>query len=114
MIGRAAYNDPWGVLGDADRAVFGEEVNGARSRREVLEQYCDYADAMLGRWGGMTTEFAIVYFNNLTRGETERKKEIMKERKKELHKVQLRVQLRKPSVCACTNLYASTPGELPP
>ncbi len=49
MIGRAAYNDPWGVLGDADRAVFGEEVNGARSRREVLEQYCDYADAMLGR-----------------------------------------------------------------
>jgi hypothetical protein len=35
MIGRAAYNDPWGCLGDADRAVFGETANGARSRREV-------------------------------------------------------------------------------
>jgi hypothetical protein len=36
-----------------------------------------------------------------------------KERKKELHKVQLRVQLRKLSVCAGTDLHASTPDELP-
>jgi hypothetical protein len=36
MIGRAAYNDPWGCLGDADRAVFGEPSNACSSRREVL------------------------------------------------------------------------------
>ncbi|KAF5828495.1 hypothetical protein DUNSADRAFT_17556, partial [Dunaliella salina] len=34
MIGRAAYNDPWGVLGNADRAVFGAESNPAISRRQ--------------------------------------------------------------------------------
>jgi tRNA-dihydrouridine synthase len=35
MIGRAAYNDPWGVLGNADRAVFGADCNAATSRRQV-------------------------------------------------------------------------------
>ena len=35
MIGRAAYNDPWGCLGDADRLVFGEQSNACSSRREV-------------------------------------------------------------------------------
>jgi tRNA-dihydrouridine synthase A len=49
MIGRAAYNDPWGVLGDADVAVWGEAGNPAPSRREVLERYCEYSDGMLGR-----------------------------------------------------------------
>jgi hypothetical protein len=49
MIGRAAYNDPWGVLGDADVAIFGAEQNGAANRRQVVEQYCRYGDAMLGR-----------------------------------------------------------------
>jgi tRNA-dihydrouridine synthase A len=51
MVGRAAYNDPWGVLGDADVAVFGEAANPARSRRDVLERYLAYCDTMLGRWG---------------------------------------------------------------
>jgi len=50
MIGRQAYNDPWGVLSDADRAIFGEAANPATSRRQVLAEYCQYADAMLGRW----------------------------------------------------------------
>ena len=50
MIGRAAYNDPWGCLGDADRAVFGAASNAAPSRRWVLEQYRQYAEAVLGRW----------------------------------------------------------------
>lgn len=49
MIGRAAYNDPWGCLGDADRAVFGAERNAAVSRRQVLEQYKLYADAVVGK-----------------------------------------------------------------
>eukprot|EP00967_Tisochrysis_lutea_P083999 scaffold117196_cov17-Tisochrysis_lutea.AAC.2 len=35
MIGRAAYNDPWGVLGNADKAVFGADSNPAISRRQV-------------------------------------------------------------------------------
>eukprot|EP00798_Chlamydomonas_sp_ICE-L_P026848 gene26848-4451_t len=35
MIGRAAYNDPWGVLADADRSLFGEPTNPATSRRQV-------------------------------------------------------------------------------
>lgn len=49
MIGRAAYNDPWGVLGDADVAVWDARGNGAESRRRVLDAYCDYCDGMLGR-----------------------------------------------------------------
>ncbi|MEW5310772.1 MAG: hypothetical protein WDW38_002536 [Sanguina aurantia] len=50
MIGRAAYNDPWSTLSDADRAVFGEATNPAVSRRQVLKDYGRYADAMVGRW----------------------------------------------------------------
>lgn len=49
MVGRAAYNDPWGVLGDADVAAFGAKANGAPNRRAVVQQYCQYGDAMLGR-----------------------------------------------------------------
>jgi len=49
MIGRAAYNDPWGVLGDADVSVFGAQQNRAANRRQVLEEYCKYGDSMLGR-----------------------------------------------------------------
>lgn len=56
MIGRAAYNDPWGVLGDADVAVWGEGENLAGCRREVLEAYCEYSDMMLGRCGEMGFE----------------------------------------------------------
>lgn len=50
MVGRQAYNDPWGFLGDADRAVFGEPSNPAKSRRHVLQQYAEYADGIQGRW----------------------------------------------------------------
>jgi tRNA-dihydrouridine synthase A len=49
MIGRAAYHDPWGVLGDADVSVFGEAANPAANRREVVAQYLAYCDGMLGR-----------------------------------------------------------------
>uniref|UniRef100_A0A7S3R3J5 DUS-like FMN-binding domain-containing protein n=1 Tax=Dunaliella tertiolecta TaxID=3047 RepID=A0A7S3R3J5_DUNTE len=51
MIGRAAYNDPWGVLGNADKAVFGADSNPAISRRQVLSEYSKYADTMVGSWG---------------------------------------------------------------
>ncbi|KAG2489199.1 hypothetical protein HYH03_012224 [Edaphochlamys debaryana] len=50
MIGRGAYNDPWGCLADADRAVWGEEANPATSRREVIAAYREYAESMHGRW----------------------------------------------------------------
>lgn len=49
MIGRGAYNDPWGCLSDADRAVFGEAQNAAQSRRQVLKAYAQYGDAVIGR-----------------------------------------------------------------
>ncbi|GFR50100.1 hypothetical protein Agub_g12245, partial [Astrephomene gubernaculifera] len=50
MIGRGAYNDPWGCLADADRAVFGEAANPAPSRRWVIQRYREYAEPMVGRW----------------------------------------------------------------
>lgn len=49
MIGRAAYSDPWGVLGDADVALFGAQHNAATCRREVVARYVEFADGMLGR-----------------------------------------------------------------
>ncbi|GLC72961.1 hypothetical protein PLESTF_001314200 [Pleodorina starrii] len=50
MIGRGAYNDPWGCLADADRSVYGEPYNPAPSRRWVIERYREYAEPMVGRW----------------------------------------------------------------
>lgn len=51
MIGRSAYHAIWDVLGDADRYVFGAPNNPVKSRREALEEYAMYADAMVGRHG---------------------------------------------------------------
>ncbi|CAL8471488.1 g11030 [Coccomyxa elongata] len=51
MIGRSAYNHPWACLADADVAVFGAAENAAKSRREVLAKYVEYADAVVGRYG---------------------------------------------------------------
>lgn len=42
MIGRAAYADPW-MFADADRRIFGS-ANPGLSRRQVVEQYLDYAE----------------------------------------------------------------------
>ncbi|PNH12168.1 Ankyrin repeat domain-containing protein [Tetrabaena socialis] len=50
MIGRGAYNDPWGCLADADRSVYGDAANAAPSRRWVIQRYLEYAEPMLGRW----------------------------------------------------------------
>jgi tRNA-dihydrouridine synthase A len=51
MVGRAAYNDPWSTLANADVAIWGAESNPVASRRELLDKYAVYADSMLGRWG---------------------------------------------------------------
>lgn len=50
MVGRAAYNMPWDVLADADRAVFGAPANAATSRRAVMREYAAWADRMIGHW----------------------------------------------------------------
>lgn len=47
MVGRAAYNDPWRMLGGADVAIWGETSNPATSRREVLRKYAEYADGLV-------------------------------------------------------------------
>ncbi|GBG87454.1 hypothetical protein CBR_g45512 [Chara braunii] len=47
MIGRAAYNHPWLVLGDADRCIFGVDNPGV-TRRKVLERYTEYAESAIG------------------------------------------------------------------
>lgn len=50
MIGRAAWKRPWDCFSDADRAVFNADSNAATSRRQVLQQYAEFADSQLGRW----------------------------------------------------------------
>ncbi|CAK9189356.1 unnamed protein product [Sphagnum troendelagicum] len=50
MLGRAAYNSPWAILGNVDNVVYGEARQGL-TRRQVLEQYVEYADANLHKHG---------------------------------------------------------------
>lgn len=50
MIGRAAYSNPWGVLGGADVDVWGESSNPCTNRKELLYRYAAYADGMIGKW----------------------------------------------------------------
>ncbi|XP_010413133.1 PREDICTED: uncharacterized protein LOC104699521 isoform X1 [Camelina sativa] len=50
MVGRAAYNNPWQMLGHVDTAVYGVPSSGL-TRRQVLEQYQVYGDSVLGTHG---------------------------------------------------------------
>ncbi|KAL5827375.1 hypothetical protein ACOSQ3_019216 [Xanthoceras sorbifolium] len=50
MLGRAAYHNPWHTLGHVDTAIYGAPSSGL-TRRQVLEQYQVYGDAILGRYG---------------------------------------------------------------
>ncbi|XP_015881636.2 uncharacterized protein LOC107417541 [Ziziphus jujuba] len=50
MVGRAAYNNPWRILGHVDAAIYGAPRSGV-TRREILEKYQVYGDAMLGKYG---------------------------------------------------------------
>eukprot|EP01023_Acetabularia_acetabulum_P018032 TRINITY_DN19105_c2_g1_i3.p2 TRINITY_DN19105_c2_g1~~TRINITY_DN19105_c2_g1_i3.p2 ORF type:complete len:189 (-),score=35.59 TRINITY_DN19105_c2_g1_i3:132-698(-) len=50
MIGRAAYNDPWGCLSQADTIIYGEKQNACASRRQVVTDYCKYADSTVGKF----------------------------------------------------------------
>ncbi|XP_027355176.1 uncharacterized protein LOC113865036 isoform X2 [Abrus precatorius] len=50
MVGRAAYNNPWQILGHVDTAIYGMPSCGL-TRRQVLEKYLVYGDSVLGKYG---------------------------------------------------------------
>lgn len=50
MLGRAAYNTPWGTLGNVDSAIYGD-TSPQLTRRQILENYVEYADAELHKYG---------------------------------------------------------------
>ncbi|KAJ6302881.1 hypothetical protein OIU77_016884 [Salix suchowensis] len=50
MVGRAAYNYLWNTLAHVDSAIYGAPSSGL-TRRQVLEQYQIYGDAVLGTFG---------------------------------------------------------------
>ncbi|KAG6789500.1 hypothetical protein POTOM_005600 [Populus tomentosa] len=50
MVGRAAYNNLWNTLAHVDTAIYGATSSGL-TRRQVLEQYQVYGDAVLGTYG---------------------------------------------------------------
>lgn len=50
MVGRAAYNNPWSTLGHVDSVIYGVPYNRS-SRRQILKQYQDYADSVIGKYG---------------------------------------------------------------
>ncbi|XP_070011989.1 uncharacterized protein [Nicotiana sylvestris] len=52
MLGRAAYSNPWQILGLVDSAVYGAPLRSI-TRRQVLEQYQVYGDSVVGMYGGL-------------------------------------------------------------
>ncbi|XP_019258345.1 PREDICTED: uncharacterized protein LOC109236611 isoform X2 [Nicotiana attenuata] len=52
MLGRAAYSNPWPILGLVDSAVYGAPLRSI-TRRQVLEQYQVYGDSVVGMYGGL-------------------------------------------------------------
>ncbi|XP_073271001.1 uncharacterized protein [Primulina huaijiensis] len=50
MIGRAAYHNPWNLLGHVDSSIYGAPASNL-TRRQVLEKYRLYGDSVLGLYG---------------------------------------------------------------
>ncbi|CAJ1958917.1 unnamed protein product [Sphenostylis stenocarpa] len=50
MVGRAAYHNPWHILGHADTAIYGAPSSDL-TRRQVLEKYQVYGDSVLRQYG---------------------------------------------------------------
>ncbi|KAL5215891.1 hypothetical protein ABZP36_007292 [Zizania latifolia] len=50
MVGRAAYNNPWNMLGHVDAEVYGMPTR-CSSRRQILESYQVYGDSIMGQYG---------------------------------------------------------------
>lgn len=59
MVGRAAYNNPWYTLGHVDSAIYGVPYH-RNSRRQILEQYQDYADSVIEKCGSRTNVRQLV------------------------------------------------------
>ncbi|KHN25945.1 uncharacterized protein LOC114412711 isoform X1 [Glycine soja] len=54
MVGRAAYNNPWQILGHVDTAIY-DKPSCDLTRRQVLEKYLVYGDSVLGKYGHRST-----------------------------------------------------------
>ncbi|CAN8265780.1 unnamed protein product [Cochlearia groenlandica] len=50
MLGRAAFYNPWHVLGHVDTLIYGSPSSGI-TRRQVLEKYQVYGESILGKYG---------------------------------------------------------------
>ncbi|KAL2330773.1 hypothetical protein Fmac_018354 [Flemingia macrophylla] len=50
MVGRAAYHNPWHILGHVDTAVYGAPSSDL-TRRQVLEKYQVYGDSVIRQYG---------------------------------------------------------------
>ncbi|VAH46787.1 unnamed protein product [Triticum turgidum subsp. durum] len=50
MVGRAAYNNPWNMLGHVDSEIYGMPTR-CSSRRQMLESYQVYGDSIIGQYG---------------------------------------------------------------
>ena len=50
MVGRAAYNNPWNMLGHVDSEIYGMPTP-CSSRRQILESYQVYGDSIIGQYG---------------------------------------------------------------
>jgi len=50
MVGRAAYNNPWNMLGHVDGEIYGKPTR-CISRRQILKSYQVYGDSIIGRYG---------------------------------------------------------------
>ncbi|XP_049389176.1 uncharacterized protein LOC125853516 isoform X1 [Solanum stenotomum] len=59
MVGRAAYGNPWQILGLVDSAVYGAPLRSI-TRRQVLEQYQVYGDSVLRIYGPRPTVREVV------------------------------------------------------
>ncbi|CAK8565071.1 unnamed protein product [Lathyrus sativus] len=59
MVGRAAYHNPWHILGNVDTAIYGVPSIGL-TRRQVLEKYQVYGDSVLLKYGFRPTVRDIV------------------------------------------------------
>ncbi|XP_049368659.1 uncharacterized protein LOC125833541 isoform X3 [Solanum verrucosum] len=59
MLGRAAYSNPWQILGLVDSAVYGAPLRSI-TRRQVLEQYQVYGDSVLRIYGPRPTVREVV------------------------------------------------------
>ncbi|GAA0166720.1 oxidoreductase [Lithospermum erythrorhizon] len=50
MVGRAAFNNPWNMLGHVDSAVYGAPRSNV-TRRQILQKYQIYGDSVLKMYG---------------------------------------------------------------